>query len=130
MPRRKTTDRRVWTDQESAVTKAAMRTVLRVALAAAILVAVAFLIGRLAPQEGNLPGVAPALGQGVTTLGVDADPTQSPPNTATSLGSIESCVSVATNDTFDIAIFITDVVDLLSWETYLQYDGSVARVTR
>jgi hypothetical protein len=36
---------------------------------------------------------------------------------------------VATNDTFDIDIFITDVVDLLSWETYLQYDESVVNVT-
>ena len=68
-------------------------------------------------------------GQGTTTIGVDADPTQSPANTATSLGSIESCIAVATNDTFDIDIFITDVVDLMSWGMYLQYDGSVVNVT-
>jgi len=68
-------------------------------------------------------------GQGLTTIGVDADPLHSPANTAISLGSIESCISMATNDTFDIDIFITDVVDLLSWETYLEYDGAVLNVT-
>jgi hypothetical protein len=63
------------------------------------------------------------------TVGVDADPLHSPANTATSLGSIEACISLATNDTFAIDIFITNVIDLLAWDTYLQYDGSVVNVT-
>jgi len=106
-----------------------MRSLSRVALAAAVFLAAIVLCSGVVFQERHLPGAAPVQGQGTTTIGVDADPTQSPANTATSLGSIESCIPVATNDTFDIDIFITDVVDLLSWEMYLQYDGSVVNVT-
>lgn len=111
------------------MTKAAIRPLSRVALAVAILLAAIVLFSGMLVRGQYLPGAAPVRGQGTTTIGVDADPTQSPANTATSLGSIESCIPVATNDTFNIDIFITDVVDLLSWETYLQYDGSVVNVT-
>jgi len=102
---------------------------LRVSLAATVFVAATLFGSRVVLQDPDLAGVAPALSQGATTMGVDADPTQLPANTATSLGSIESCISVATSDTFDIDIFVTDVVDLMSWEMYLQYDGSVVNVT-
>ncbi|MGB6836734.1 MAG: hypothetical protein WBF66_03405, partial [Dehalococcoidia bacterium] len=111
------------------MTKTAMRSLSRVALAAAIFLAAIVLCSGVVFLERYLPGAAPVRGQGTTTIGVDADPTQLPANTATSLGSIESCIPVATNDTFEIDIFITDVVDLLSWEMYLQYDGSVINVT-
>jgi len=63
--------------------------------------------------------------QVTVTVGVDADPTG---NTATSLGPIDSCLSVSTGDTFDIDIFITDVADLLAWETYFVYDMSVISI--
>jgi len=106
-----------------------MRTLARVGLAAAVFLVATVLCSGVVLREEHLPGAAPARGQGVTTIGVDADPTQLPANTATSLGSIESCISVATNDTFAIDIFITDVVDLLSWEMYLEYDSSVLKVT-
>jgi len=106
-----------------------MRTLARVGLAAAVFLVATVLCSRVVSHEEHLPGAAPARGQGVTTIGVDADPTRLPANTATSLGSIESCISAATNDTFDIDIFITDVVDLMSWETYLEYDSSVLNVT-
>ena len=68
-------------------------------------------------------------GQATTTIGVDADPTQLPANTVTSLGSIESCIPMATNDTFEIDIFITDVVDLVGWSASFSYDGSAVNVT-
>jgi len=94
-----------------------------------LLVAIILLGSHITGLGSDLPPAAPALGQGATTIGIDADPTQSPANTATSLGSIEACISVATNDTFTIDIFITDVIDLLAWGTYLQYDGSMVNVT-
>jgi len=105
--------------------------VIRLAVLVAVAVSLIAILfgGQVTLQEGHLRGVPPALGQGSTTIGVDADPTQSPANTATSLGSIESCISVATSDVFNIDIFVTDVVDLLSWEMYFQYDGSVVNVT-
>jgi len=75
--------------------------------------------------ERPVLGEAETIAQGTVTLGVDADPTG---NTATSLGTIEPCISVSINDTFDIDIFITDVTDLLGWETYFVYDMSVANI--
>jgi hypothetical protein len=63
--------------------------------------------------------------QEAVTIGLDADPTG---NTATSLGPIESCLSVSTGDTFQIDVFVTDVTDLLAWETYFVYDMSIISV--
>jgi hypothetical protein len=63
--------------------------------------------------------------QGPTSIGVDADPAG---NTATSLGPIDSCVSVSTGDTFDVDIFVADVVDLLAWEVYFVYDSSIISI--
>jgi hypothetical protein len=63
--------------------------------------------------------------QTATSIGVDADPAG---NTATSLGSIDSCVSVSTGDEFDVDIFVMDVVDLLAWEVYFIYDGSIISI--
>jgi hypothetical protein len=70
-------------------------------------------------------GGAETIAQGTVTLGVDVDPTG---NTATSLGTIEPCTSVGINDSFDIDIFITNVIDLLGWEAYFVYDPSVINV--
>jgi hypothetical protein len=94
-----------------------------------LLVGIALLGSYIAGPGSGLPSAAPALGQSATTIGVDADPTRSPANTATSLGSSEACISVATDDIFDIDVFITDVIDLLAWGAYLEYEGSVVNVT-
>jgi hypothetical protein len=59
-------------------------------------------------------------------MGVDVDPSS---NTATSLGSIDSCVSVRKGDTFTVDVFVTDVSDLLAWEAYFSFDGDVVNVT-
>lgn len=75
--------------------------------------------------ERPVLGGSETVAQGTVTLGVDADPIG---NTATSLGTIEPCISVSINDTFDIDIFITDVTDLLGWEAYFVYDMSVANI--
>ncbi|UCH86426.1 MAG: hypothetical protein JSU97_07830, partial [Dehalococcoidia bacterium] len=106
-----------------------MRRLSSVGLVVGLLVGIAVLGSYIAGPGSGLPPAAPALGQGATTIGVDADPTQSPANTATSLGSIEACISVATDDIFDIDIFITDVVDLLAWAMYLEHNDSVIDIT-
>jgi len=56
---------------------------------------------------------------------MDANPAES---TATSLGPIDSCVSVSTGDTFDVDIFVKDVTDLLAWEVYFTYDSSIVNI--
>jgi len=66
-----------------------------------------------------------SMAQTQTSIGVDADPTS---NTATSLGPIDSCVSVSTGDTFDVDIFIKNVTDLLGWEVYFVYDSSIINI--
>jgi hypothetical protein len=63
--------------------------------------------------------------QTATSIGVDADPAG---NTPTSLGSIDSCVSVSSGETFDIDVFVTDVVDLLAWEFYFIYDRDIISI--
>ena len=64
--------------------------------------------------------------QGGPTIAVDADPSGNGPR---SVASIESCTSVKSGDTFQIDLVITDVSDLLAWETYVHYDPAVIQVT-
>lgn len=66
-----------------------------------------------------------SMAQTRTSIGIDANPADS---TATSLGPIDSCVSVSTGDTFDVDIFVKDVTDLLGWEVYFVYDGSIINI--
>ncbi len=63
--------------------------------------------------------------QTLTSIGIDANPAA---NTATSLGSIDSCVSVSSGQTFDVDIFVADVVDLLAWEVYFIYDRNIISI--
>ena len=72
------------------------------------------------------PLARPATAQGPLTIGIDADTRGNEPD---SLGSIEPCVSVATDDTFDIDIFVQDVDELLAWEMYVEYDPAVLEIT-
>ena len=58
-------------------------------------------------------------------IGMDADPSG---NGATSLGSVDSCVSVSSDTTFDIDLFVTDVAELLAWDIYFTFDPSVVNV--
>ena len=66
-----------------------------------------------------------SMAQTQTSIGVDANPAG---NTATSLGPIDSCVSVSTGDTFDVDIFVKDVTNLLGWEVYFVYDSSILNI--
>jgi hypothetical protein len=64
--------------------------------------------------------------QEAVTIGVDVDPTG---NTTTSLGPTDACISVSTGDAFQVDLFVTDVVELLAWETYFSYDMTVIKIT-
>lgn len=70
-------------------------------------------------------GVLDASAQQGVTIGVDAI---TEGNTATSLDDLDDCVSVSKGDTFEVDIYITNVKDLLGWETYMSYDTSIAQV--
>jgi hypothetical protein len=71
-------------------------------------------------QGGNIAA------QGPTTLAVDTNPDG---NTDTSVGSIQSCLSVNRRDTFDIDIVVLDIENLLGWEAFFVYDKSIIEVT-
>jgi hypothetical protein len=93
---------------------------LAVTLAVALL-ATAGLGGWIVSGGEEATQASPAL-----SMGVDADPSG---NTATSLGAIDSCISVSSGATFDVDIYVTDVTDLKSWEVYFVFDPSVVIVT-
>ena len=79
----------------------------------------------LAASAGGILARGYSAAQEAVSIGVDAGPTG---NTATSLGPIDSCVSVSTGDTFQVDLFVTDVADLLAWEAYFVYDMSVINI--
>jgi len=83
--------------------------------------ALAAIVGAQALAGGGGAGQASS----AVVLGVDADPAG---NTATSLGSIDSCVSVEAGDTFTIDVFIRDVEDLQVWNVFVQYDPLVVNI--
>ena len=66
-----------------------------------------------------------SLAQSETTIGIDAS---SQGNTATSLGTIDSCASVATDDTFEVDVYVENVTDLLAWEARVSYDHAIVQV--
>jgi len=60
-----------------------------------------------------------------TIVGVDADPTG---NGATSVGTIDSCISVSSSETFYIDLFVKDVTELRWWQGTFRFDSSVVEV--
>lgn len=79
----------------------------------------------LAASVGGVVATGHGSAQEAVTIGLDVEPAG---NTATSLGPIDSCISVSTGDTFEVDIFVTDVADLLAWETYFVYDMSIVNI--
>jgi hypothetical protein len=65
------------------------------------------------------------LSEGETVIGVDANPAG---NTATSLGTINGCISVSHNDTFYIDLIVQDVANLHKWDGTFRFDESVLHV--
>lgn len=95
---------------------------MKVALAAAVLAAV--ILPVTAWTEGVF-GETESTAQVSVSIGIDAYPAG---NTASSLGAIDTCVSVSTGDTFQVDLFVTDVVDLLAWEAYFVYDMTIVDI--
>jgi len=96
----------------------ALRCSLVVALAAAVLLAYWTVGSHSAPVQAD-PDVA---------IGIDADTTG---NTATSLGTIQSCRIISAGQlglSFTVDFYVKDVVQLLSYEAYLSYDPTILRV--
>jgi len=69
---------------------------------------------------------AAALSQVDTIVGVDVNPAG---NTATSLGTINNCISVDLTDSFYIDLFIQDVTNLNSLDGTFRFDGDILEVT-
>jgi hypothetical protein len=76
---------------------------------------------------GQTQGESPAsqASQGQTWVGIDADTAG---NTASSLGPIDGCISVATGQTVTVDVFIMDVQALAGWQGELSYDNSVVTI--
>ncbi len=60
-------------------------------------------------------------------LAIDVDPTG---NTPTSIGTVNTCVSVAKGDSFKVDVVVENITDLLSWQIYFQYDPAILQVTQ
>ncbi len=99
-------------------------------MTAALLAAVA-LLALWAPRAG--PDTARA--NHLVTIGLDLDPSATPANTATSLGSIQNCRDVSVGGFFTFDVYITDVgteggsQSLLAFAIPIQYDGAVMKIT-
>lgn len=89
-------------------------------------------VGEGSPQTTPATAVGEGVEAPTTVLGIDADPSSTPENTATSLGSIETCVSVTTGDSFDIDVFVDAVPterDLAGFDYFLKYDNTKLQIT-
>lgn len=88
-----------------------------------------------AEEAPTIPGQAEEAtpGTAATVLGIDADPSAAPANTATSLGSIETCVSVTSGSTFEVDVFIDAIPsgrNLAGFDYFLKYDNSKLQVNQ
>jgi hypothetical protein len=79
----------------------------------------------LAASASPLIGTTSGSAQDAPSIGLDADPAG---NTANSLGPIDSCVSVKKGDTFQVDIYVADVVDLSAWEVLFRYDPTLVKI--
>src|SRR3990172_705093 len=74
-------------------------------------------------------GDSPAQAVGLS-IGVDVNPTASPANTATSLGSLQTCRDVGVGASFTLDIYVTDVTpNLIAFDTVLDFDAAILSVT-
>lgn len=83
------------------------------------LAAIALLALGIRPSMGTAQTADPNL---IIDAGIDG-------NNATSVGTIEDCISVPRDTEFQMDVIISDVSDLLAWEVYLEYDPAVVTLT-
>jgi hypothetical protein len=91
----------------------------------------AFLAFLLAGPWGDSAGAEPAVSVGVD-VDIDDDGDTIPDNTATSLGSIEACIEVASGAALDIDVYIKDLppaTPLRGFNVAFNYDPTVLNVT-
>ena len=88
-----------------------------------------------APHQPTTPGqgdeATPEMAG--TVIGIDVNPSAAPANTATSLGSIETCVSVTSGSTFEVDVFIDAIPsgrDLAGFNYFLKFDNSKLQVNQ
>ena len=81
--------------------------------------------GTPTPTPTPVPTPTPTPTPVVTSMGIDAVTTG---NSATTLGTVQSCTSVSSGQQFSVDIFVKNVSDLLGWFTTLQYDPGVLNV--
>lgn len=93
----------------------------------ALILAASLCLGLLAVL-GPLFGPPQHIGQAsqvTIAVGIDANPTG---NTATAVGPIDACASLASDQTVAVDLFVTDVQGLAGWQGVLSYDNSVVSV--
>ena len=73
-------------------------------------------------------GGQPARANHNVEVGVDVNTTATPANTATSLGTIETCRVVGVTTQFNIDIYIKNVSNLIATEIYFQYDAAKLKI--
>ena len=67
----------------------------------------------------------------VTIVGFDADPNQSPANTATSLGTVETCHSVNPGQQFTVDVFVDEIPtgrDFIGFNYRINFDASRVKI--
>jgi len=89
-------------------------------VAMAVVIVLAYSVLTLPGDASDAQGLP-----GSISLGVDA---KTSGNTATSLGSIDSCVSVDVDESFPVDVFVSDVSTLLAWEVYFVYDRNAVEI--
>jgi len=85
----------------------------------------------LLAQTGSPLWASVSQGSAAVTVGIDADPGATPANTATTLGSIESCRSVTNGATFTVDFWVKDIPSpgIEGFQGDLGYDPTRLNVT-
>lgn len=100
-----------------------MKIISAMLLGTAIIALVGLLMAR--GQRWGLLGVASAEGNTADAVRIDANPSG---NTATSLGTVQTCRRVATGENFEVDVVIENVTNLLGFDTAFAYDATRLKV--
>jgi hypothetical protein len=83
------------------------------------------------PTTTTTPTRTPTATPGIQNpvLGIDTDIAHTPANTANSLGSRQTCISIPAGSPYEIDLTVQNVAVLLGWAATIQYNPSVVSVT-